>query len=48
LIHASIFADARKAFTIKRGDDGEPDAELCREVGISQATLIRFSEDCSF
>lgn len=29
--------DARKAFVIKRGDEGTPVAEVCRQAGIGQA-----------
>ena len=35
---ASQFSDAQKAFILKQGADGVPVAEICRKVGISQAT----------
>lgn len=39
---ASRFTDAQKAFVIKQGEAGKPIAELCREVGISQATYFNW------
>lgn len=32
---ASKFSDAQKAFIVKRGEEGVPVAEICREAGIS-------------
>ena len=37
---ASQFTDAQKAFVIKQGEEGTPVAEICRKVGISQATYF--------
>lgn len=39
---ASRFTDAQKAFVIKQGEEGKPIAEICREVGISQATYFNW------
>lgn len=39
---ASRFTDAQKAFVIKQGGEGKPIAEICREVGISQATYFNW------
>ena len=36
---ASKFTDARKAYIVKRGEEGVPVAEICREAGISEATF---------
>lgn len=38
---ASKFSDAQKAFIVKRGEEGVPVAEICREAGISQATYFK-------
>ena len=37
---ASKFSDAQKAFILKQGADGMPVADICRKVGISQATYF--------
>jgi len=39
---ASKFSDAQKAYVVKRGEEGVPVAELCRETGISQATYFNW------
>jgi putative transposase len=39
---ASKFSDAQKAFIVKRGEEGVPIAEICREAGISQATYFNW------
>ena len=39
---ASKFSDAQKAFILKQGADGVPVAEICRKVGISQATYFNW------
>jgi len=39
---SSRFTDAQKAFVIKQGKDGKAVAEICREVGISQATYFNW------
>ena len=39
---SSRFSDAQKAFVIKQGEEGKPIAEICREVGISQATYFNW------
>ena len=39
---ASKFSDAQKAFIVKRGEEGVPVAEICREAGISQATYFNW------
>lgn len=39
---ASRFTNAQKAFVIKQGEEGKPIAEICREVGISQATYFNW------
>ena len=41
---ASKFSDAQKAFIIKQGDEGTPVAEICRKVGISQATYFNWKK----
>lgn len=41
---ASKFSDARKAFTLKQGDDGIPVAEICRRARISQATYFNWKK----
>jgi putative transposase len=35
---ASKLSEAQKAFILKQGADGVPVADICRKVGISQAT----------
>lgn len=42
LMKASKFSDAQKAFIVKRGEEGVPVAEICREAGISQATYFNW------
>ncbi len=44
---ASKFSDAQKAFIVKRGEEGVPVAEICREAGISQATYFNWRKDCN-
>lgn len=39
---ASKFSDAQKAFIVKRGKEGVPVAEICREAGISDATYYNW------
>ncbi len=39
---ASRFSDAQKAFILKQGADGTPVADICRKVGISQATYFNW------
>ena len=39
---ASKFSDAQKAFIVKRGEEGVPVSEICREAGISQATYFNW------
>ncbi|CTQ56165.1 Transposase [Roseibium album] len=39
---ASKFSDAQKAFIVKRGVEGVPVSEICREAGISQATYFNW------
>lgn len=41
---ASKFSDAQKAFIIKQGEEGTPVAEICRKVGISQATYFNWKK----
>ena len=41
---ASKFSDAQKAYVVKRGEEGVPVAELCREAGISQATYFNWKK----
>lgn len=41
---ASMFTDAQKAFVIKQGEEGTPVAEICRKVGISQATYFNWKK----
>ncbi len=41
---ASKFSDAQKAFILKQGADGVPVAEICRRVGISQATYLNWKK----
>lgn len=36
--------DAQKAFIRKRGADGIPEAEICREAGISLATCFKWKK----
>lgn len=42
---ASKFTDAQKAFIIKQGEEGTPFAEVCRQVGISQATYFNWKKN---
>ena len=44
---ASKFSDAQKAYVLKRGEEGVPVAELCREAGISQATYFNWRKKCA-
>ena len=39
---ASRFTDAQKPFVIKQGEEGKPIAEICQEVGISQARYFNW------
>ena len=39
---ASKFTDAQKAYIVKRGEEGVPVAEICREAGISGATFYNW------
>ena len=41
---ASTFTDAQKASIIKQGEAGTPVAEICRRVGISQATYFNWKK----
>ena len=41
---ASRFSDAQKAFIVKQGADGMPVAEICRKIGISQATYYNWKK----
>jgi putative transposase len=41
---ASKFTDAQKAFIIRQGEDGTPVEEICRKVGISQATFYAWKK----
>ena len=41
---ASKFADAQKAFILKQGEQGIPDAEICRKAGTSQATYFNWKK----
>jgi putative transposase len=41
---ASRFSDAQKAFILKQGADGMPVADICRKVGISQATYFNWKK----
>jgi putative transposase len=41
---ASKFSDAQKAFVLKQGADGVPVEEICRKVGISQATYFNWKK----
>ena len=41
---ASKFTDAQKAFIIRQGDEGTSVAEICRKVGISQATYFNWKK----
>ena len=41
---ASKFSDAQKAFILKQGADGMPVADVCRKVGISQATYFNWKK----
>lgn len=41
---ASKFTDAQKAFVLKQGADGVPVAEICRRIGISQATYFNWKK----
>jgi putative transposase len=42
---ASKFSDAQKTFVLKQGADGIPVAEICRRVGISQATYFNWKKN---
>ena len=39
---ASRFSDAQKAFILKQGSDGMPVADICRKVGVNQATYFNW------
>lgn len=41
---ASKFSDAQKAFVLKQATDGVPVADICRKVGISQATFFNWKK----
>ena len=41
---ASKFTDAQKAFVIKQGEEGTPDAYVCRKAGTSQATYFNWKK----
>ena len=41
---ASKFSDAQKASILKQGADGMPVADVCRKVGISQATYFNWKK----
>lgn len=41
---ASKFSDAQKAYIVKRGEEGAPVAEICREAGISQGTYFNWKK----
>jgi putative transposase len=41
---ASRFSEAQKAFILKQGADGMPVADICRKVGISQATYYNWKK----
>jgi putative transposase len=41
---ASKFSDAQKSFILKQGADGMPVADICRKVGISQATYFNWKK----
>jgi putative transposase len=41
---ASRFSEAQKAFVPKQGADGVAVAEICRKVGISQATYFNWKK----
>lgn len=41
---ASRFTDAQKAFILKQGADRVPVGEICRRVGISQATYFNWKK----
>ena len=41
---ASRFSEAQKAFVLKQGADGVGVAEICRKVGISQATYFNWKK----
>ena len=41
---ASRFSEAQKAFILKQGADGMLVADICRKVGISQATYFNWKK----
>ena len=41
---ASRFSEAQKAFVLKQGAHGVAVAEICRKVGISQATYFNWKK----
>jgi putative transposase len=41
---ASRFSEAQKSFVLKQGADGVAVAEICRKVGISQATYFNWKK----
>jgi putative transposase len=43
-VKASKLSDAQKAFVIRQGKEGTPVAEICRKVGISQATYFNWKK----
>ena len=44
---ASKFTDAQKAFFIKQEEEGTMVSEICRKVGISQATYFNWKKKCA-
>ena len=41
---ASRFSDAQKTYVLNQGEDGKSVAEICRQVGISQATYFNWKK----
>ncbi|GJL88996.1 MAG: transposase [Minwuia thermotolerans] len=41
---ASKFSHAQKGYILKQGEEGTPDAEICRKAGISQATYFNWKK----
>jgi putative transposase len=41
---ASKFTESQIAFVLKQGEEGTPVAEVCRKVGISQATYFNWKK----
>lgn len=44
---ASKFSDAQKVFILKQRDDGLSIGDICRKIGIRQATYFNWKKKCA-